>query len=749
MKQLTPTLAWKYLRLMIYVAAIATAYLRRFIRYTFLHEHISFTLLSVGTDVLVAILVLEAGWWWLGTIYRRMWRRLEVTHQNANRFRALFRFSETLGKQTDETSFYRNTVEGLHNLFEFREVRIYRSLPDRQTWALQAFAGHDPLPAEWRLPIESEGILSVFAQDTLFYVPDVSTRDFSFSWLRQGSEILMALRSGGRVAALLVVVRPEKGAFSDEDLNILRVTANLAAATLQRIHSTQTQERRAQELLALQETMSDILAERELTPLLNAILERAITLLHASGGDLGLYNPENGATEIVVSRNLGKDSIGKMLSLGEGAMGWVARYRKPISIPDYTLWEHRSPQYLLPPHTSVLAVPLEASGKFIGSVGITKENSPLPFDENDLKLLTRFAQQAALALETTRLYQQAIRDGEKRKALYEASQHIAAALSTEKIYQAIHKAVKRLMPADTFILTLADYQQGIIKPVYVFDNGQRYQEKPILITSGLSGYVIALGKAVHIPDMEAFEKVNAGQVHHFGTPRRVRSILAVPLYEKGRVAGVLSAQSYRSHAYDKEDEQLLEMLANQAAITLENARLFARMREMAIRDALTGVFNRHYLFRRAAYELARAQRYQRPLGVIMLDVDHFKKINDTYGHGVGDQALRVIAETCRSALRKSDILGRYGGEEFVILLPETAIETTRHVANRLRAIIDAQTIATDAGQISITISIGITAYLPTDETLETIFRRADQALYMAKHRGRNRVCQMLRDEPEP
>ncbi len=749
MKQLPPTPAWKYLRPIIYGTAIATAYLIRFLRYALLHESVSFAPVSVGLAVLVALAVLEAGWWWLGAMYRRTWQRLETARQNTHRFQALFRFSEALGKETDEASFYRHTVDGLSRLFAFREVRLYRAHPNGQTWTLQAFAGYTPLPAEWHITLKNERVLAAFEQESLLYMPDTSRQGSAFSWLRGGSEALTILHDGEKVVGLLAISHPEKHAFSEEDLSVLRVTASLAGAMLRRIRSTQAQERRAQELLALQETVSDILAERELTPLLNAILERAITLLRASGGDLGLYNPQTRTTKIVVSRNVEKASIGRELQLGEGAMGWVSQHREPIIIPDYAAWKHRSPQYDLPPHTNVLAAPLEASGKFIGSIGIIKENSPLAFNENDLRLLTRFAQQAALALETTRLYQQAVREGEKRLALYEASQHIVAALSPEKIYQAIHRAAARLMPADVFVLTLADYQEGLIKPVYVFEAGQRYREKPIPITSGLSGYVLASGTSIRIQDMSAFEKVNAGQVRHFGTAQRVRSVLAVPLYEKERVAGMLSVQSYRPYVYEEEDEQLLGMLANQAAIALENALLFARMREMAIRDALTGAFNRHYLFRRASYELARAQRYQRPLGIIMLDVDHFKKINDTYGHGIGDQVLRAIATTCRSALRKSDILGRYGGEEFVILLPETAIETTRHVAYRLRAIIEAQSIATDAGQISTTVSIGITAYLPTDESLETIFRRADQALYKAKNRGRNQVCQILRDEPKP
>ncbi len=748
MKGLPPILAWKFLRPAIYGTVLVTAYLTRLLKRAILQTAIDFSLLSIAIDVLTVIVILELGWWWLGHIYRRTWQRLETARQSASYFQTLFRFSEILSRETNETSFYRDIVQGLHTLLAFQEARIYRALPDKENWSLQTFVGQEPLPVEWRIHLEAGQNPLAFEEKILVYLPDTARQASPFSWVRKGSEVLIALRSEEGIHALLVAARPSKDAFSAGDLDALRITASLATAVLQRIRSTYKQDRRAQELLALQDTMADILTEREITRLLKAILERAVTLLHASGGDLGLYDPRSGMTQVVVSQNLGEKSIGRKLRLGEGAMGWVSKYRKPISIQDYASWHNRSPQYNLPPHTSVLAVPLEASGELIGTIGIIKETGQRPFDKNDVELLTRFAQQAALALETTRLYQQAVREGEKRKILYETSQDIVAALSLEKVYQAIHRAVERLMPADTFVLTLADYQKKVINPVYIFDKGRRYREAPIPISAGLSGHVISTGNVIHIKDIEAFEQENSEQVRHFGTAKKVRSVLAVPIYEKERVAGVLSAQSYQAYAYSEEDEQLLSMLANQAAIALENARLFARMREMAIRDALTGVFNRHYFFRRASYELARAQRYGRPLGIIMLDIDHFKQINDTYGHGVGDQVLRGIAAMCQNSLRKSDILGRYGGEEFVILLPETTIDTTRFVANRLHAHLASQPIATDAGQVEVTVSVGITAYIPTDESLKSIFRRADQALYTAKNKGRNRVCQVLTNEIE-
>lgn len=160
---------------------------------------------------------------------------------------------------------------------------------------------------------------------------------------------------------------------------------------------------------------------------------------------------------------------------------------------------------------------------------------------------------------------------------------------------------------------------------------------------------------------------------------------------------------------------------------------------MATTDPLTGAYNRREWFKRIEVETIRAARTQTPLCVIMLDLDHFKNINDTYGHQAGDEVLKWVSAKMHKALRASDILCRYGGEEFLIMAPETDIEKSTFLAERIRLLIEEEPVNSKEAQIHVTVSLGVAQYQP-NETHEHMIFRADKALYQAKHNGRNRVC---------
>jgi diguanylate cyclase (GGDEF)-like protein len=169
-------------------------------------------------------------------------------------------------------------------------------------------------------------------------------------------------------------------------------------------------------------------------------------------------------------------------------------------------------------------------------------------------------------------------------------------------------------------------------------------------------------------------------------------------------------------------------------------------RQLAITDPLTGIYNRRHFFQLAISELQRSQRYSRPLAVIMMDVDYFKRINDCYGHAVGDQVLQELATLIRRDLRVIDIFARYGGEEFIVLLPETDLRSVSATAERLRGKIAGAPLSIEQCQIKITISLGATSFSPTKglhsgklETIDALIDLADKALYEAKEAGRNRV----------
>jgi diguanylate cyclase (GGDEF)-like protein len=184
---------------------------------------------------------------------------------------------------------------------------------------------------------------------------------------------------------------------------------------------------------------------------------------------------------------------------------------------------------------------------------------------------------------------------------------------------------------------------------------------------------------------------------------------------------------------------LLEIIGAQVAIAVDRARLYAELRREAITDPLVRLWNRRYLMERFREERLRAARSGRPLIALMLDIDKFKRVNDTYGHDAGDVVLQELARLVRVQMRAEDIVARYGGEEFCVLLPETPLDEALHVAERLR-VTTAEHPMPDAARIDhVTFSIGVSAWEPTD-VAEELFSRADLAMYAVKRRGGNGVC---------
>ncbi|HET9914972.1 MAG TPA: diguanylate cyclase [Anaerolineales bacterium] len=188
------------------------------------------------------------------------------------------------------------------------------------------------------------------------------------------------------------------------------------------------------------------------------------------------------------------------------------------------------------------------------------------------------------------------------------------------------------------------------------------------------------------------------------------------------------------------DLPIMSIFAKQIGVSLERARLFQEVQSLALTDSLTGLHNRRSLFELGRVEFARARRLNRGFCCMMLDLDHFKQVNDVYGHPVGDQVLREFANRCKSSVREVDLVGRYGGEELILLLPETDRKVAMQVAERLRASIAARPFVVVPNEINVTVSIGVAAKDENTLRLETLIARADQAMYIAKHKGRNRVA---------
>ncbi len=234
----------------------------------------------------------------------------------------------------------------------------------------------------------------------------------------------------------------------------------------------------------------------------------------------------------------------------------------------------------------------------------------------------------------------------------------------------------------------------------------------------------------------ALEELNEGA----SDPDTLCSRLGVPLRARDQVIGVLEVCARHPGAFDEDTRALVETLGAQAASAIDNARLFAEVQRLAVTDALTGLRNRRSFFELAEREFDRAHRYNRPLVALMLDIDHFKRVNDTYGHAVGDEVLHAVAQYCQQNIREIDILGRYGGEEFAVILPETELPVAYQVAERLRESIALYRIPVTGGVLSVTASLGLSQATEATETLAEVIGRADAALYAAKQAGRNQVA---------
>lgn len=229
----------------------------------------------------------------------------------------------------------------------------------------------------------------------------------------------------------------------------------------------------------------------------------------------------------------------------------------------------------------------------------------------------------------------------------------------------------------------------------------------------------------------------------------VRSWLGAPLIYQGRVIAFLSLGAVEPGAYGADYASYLAVFASQAALALENARLFAETQQLTITDALTGLANRHYFMEAVRTELERARRYQRPIAVIRLDIDRFQNVSDAYGHLVGGQVLQAVAKCILDNLRRHDLAGRFNEGEFAILLPETERMEAGRVAERIGKTIAAMPVFTDEGDVSVTASAGVVS-IGEDypEEVEFLLNQAEQALQIAKRGGVSQVY-LWGDEPLP
>jgi diguanylate cyclase (GGDEF)-like protein/PAS domain S-box-containing protein len=527
--------------------------------------------------------------------------------------------------------------------------------------------------------------------------------------------------------------------FSERDLALAESVGRQAGIAIQNARLYESERQRVRTLDALRAIMNEVSMvsmELELHDLLRNILQRAIELLHAHDGELALYDDTNHELEVLVNYNLDPEFQGTRQTLGEGIMGHVGMTRQPLIVHDYQTWEGRSLAYDgLEPH-AMLAVPLLAGSRFIGVIGVGDTDTKRTFTQDDVQIFSLFAQQATISIQNAQLFEDAQRRAEEAETLRQAGAVVAASLNQDESIERILEQLEYVVPYDSASVQLL--RDGMLEIVggRGFPNRESVVGLRFAVDYSNPGQVVFREWQPHIlADAPALYPAFRQAPHD-----HIRSWLGVPLVFQEKLIGMLALDSTQPDHFTPHHAKLVAAFADQVAIALEHARLFAEMQHMAITDPLTLLYNRRHFFDLAYREVNRTKRYRSPLSAIMLDVDHFKRVNDQYGHAVGDQVLRAVAKWCRSNLRATDIIGRYGGEEFVILLPETDHKQARMVAENMREKLEQTLIVTDSQSLQITVSLGIATMTARDsDELDDLLNRADHALLLAKSQGRNRI----------
>lgn len=317
-------------------------------------------------------------------------------------------------------------------------------------------------------------------------------------------------------------------------------------------------------------------------------------------------------------------------------------------------------------------------------------------------------------------------------ALFEIGKLIGSDLDPGVLLSRIAELICELIDAKACSVMLldADRKRLLAKAAYGLRT-ERMHTLSFAVGEGVAGWVVEQGEPALIADVAGdprFVMLPANQ-----TP--IASMLCVPLLARGERVGVVTATSERADAFTQGHLDLVRFISTTIALDIENVRLH----RVAVTDPLTGAYNREFLMQRLPQEIEAAIERDRSLSVAMVDVDHFKAVNDQYGHGVGDAVLSEVARRLRSAIRTGDVLVRYGGEEFLVVLPKADAGRAWEVGERMRQRVSERAFDIGDGMaLILRISVGI-AQWRTGESMPNLIERADAALYDAKDRGRNRV----------
>ena len=423
---------------------------------------------------------------------------------------------------------------------------------------------------------------------------------------------------------------------------------------------------------------------------------------------------------------------------GDGVLGAVLAQRTRVSLqglkPSFKVPYYAGPSAV----RALMAIPV-LDGETLRGVLAVDRLEDRAFATHEEEIATQAARFCLRAIQNERVFLQLERAKVEQGKLYRAAQSLAQALSEKDVVEAGVKAAREIASFDLAAVTVYEEATRTHEVVAARSADREIDDLVGVRFSHNAGLVsMVVQNRCPLPWRGEYE-VGRQIVLSKRLPWPAHpSLLVLPLLMHDRALGTLILGAKRRHAFGDAVRPTLEVLASHLAVSLSNARMVHKLETMATTDGLTGLFNKRAMLEAGEQKIAAAARFQRDLAVLVVDIDFFKKVNDTHGHDVGDLVIRGLGEILKRQKRSTDVVARFGGEEFVVLCEQTDEKGAMLLAERIREELGKTTFRTPGGALSVTCSVGVATFPQGGRTWETLFKSADEALYLSKRSGRNR-----------
>jgi len=481
---------------------------------------------------------------------------------------------------------------------------------------------------------------------------------------------------------------------------------------------------------ALQAISDRINAQQHLDDVIDLIAESAREILAADRFVLYLGEVGNEITH-AFTRNLPPEhlrSATAKVRRGDGFVSLAMLAKKPMVAAD-ALADVRTDHEMarLGGYRTVAAFPLGYRDATIGAL-VLYHNDVRPYGSSDIALGMAFASHVAFAVQSIRRREDAEDEAHRLTLLNRTFTRVATSLSARDVFETLVEELHTTFNYALVSIRLVDGDQ--LRSVAHRGYSESAERSPI--GTGIAGRVARTGRGSFAADATA-------DPDYIATDPRVTQVLCVPVLNQQGVAGVIDVEAVEPRLTQR-DVELLNTLAGYAAVALEKAQLYEQTQALATTDGLTGLLNYRAFWQALERELARSMRYGLPLSLIMIEIDKFKRYNDTYGHLRGDEVIRLVARALRQGHRAQiDVVARYGGDEFMILLPHTQKTAAAEVAERVRRAVETTPLISEASVASVTLSLGVASYPEDGKSTDALIEAADRSMYRAKTRGGNAV----------